>query len=207
MAKDTYKQLDNEKRNRIMEAIIDEFSEHSFSQASINRIIKQAQISRGSFYQYFEDKEDCYLEMMKVIVEEKMKVFKDVVQLDEDATLFDHYMHMIYQIKVWMQKRPRFYKISLLMDYDKSDFIQKLSQDNPSLLEYFIQLIKKDQARGIIKSNVDPQLLSDILVAINRSLLLDYFQKEDYDGMIQKTSEILELIKNGTLVSTGENNV
>ncbi len=207
MAKDTYKQLDNEKRNRIMEAIIEEFSEYSFSQASINRIIKQAQISRGSFYQYFEDKEDCYLEMMKVIVEEKMEVFKDVVQLDEDATLFDHYMHMIYQIKVWMQKRPRFYKISLLMDYDKSDFIQKLSQDNPSLLEYFIHLIKKDQAREIIKSNVDPQLLSDILVAINRSLLLDYFQKEDYEGMIQKTSEVLELIKNGTLVSKGENNV
>ncbi len=207
MAKDTYHQLDETKRNRIMEAIIDEFSEYSFSQASINRIIKQAQISRGSFYQYFEDKEDCYLELMKVIVEEKMAIFKDVVELDENATLFDHYMHMMYQIQIWMKKRPRFYKIGVFMDYDSSDFIKKLNDQNPKILDYFINLIKRDQARGIIKSDVDPHLLSDMLVAINRDLLLHYFQKGDYEGMIDKTRDILELIMNGTLVSTGEKNV
>ena len=207
MAKDTYLQLDADKQNRIMEAIIDEFSEYSFTHASINRIIKQANISRGSFYQYFENKEDCYLEMMKVIVKEKMEIFKDVVQLDENATLFDHYMDMIYQIRLWMQKRPKFYKISLLMDYDQSDFIQKLTEDNPNLLDYFKNLIKLDQKRGIIRSNVDPQLLSDMLIAINRSMLMEYFQKEDYQGMIDRTKDILELIKYGTLVSTGENNV
>lgn len=207
MVKDTYHQLDESKRKRIMEAIIDEFSEYSFSQASINRIIKQANISRGSFYQYFKDKEDCYLEMMKVIVEEKMAIFKDVVLLDEEATLFDHYIHMIDQVKVWMQKRPKFYKIGLLMDYDKSDFIQKLNQDNPNAINYFVGLIRRDQERGIIKSNVDPQLLSDILLSINRSMLLDYFQKEDYEGMIDKSKEILELIKHGTLTSQGETHV
>lgn len=207
MAKDTYIQLDADKQNRIMEAIIDEFSEYSFTHASINRMIKQANISRGSFYQYFENKEDCYLEMMKVIAKEKMEIFKDIVQLDTNATLFDHYMHMVYQIQIWMQKRPKFYKISLLMDYDKSDFIQKLMADNPNLLDYFYSLIKLDQERGIIRSNVDPQLLSEMLIAINRSMLMEYFQKEDYQGMIDKTKDILELIKYGTLVSTGENNV
>lgn len=207
MAKDTYLQLDADKQNRIMEAIIDEFSEYSFTHASINRMIKQANISRGSFYQYFENKEDCYLEMMKVIAKEKMEIFKDIVQLDTNATFFDHYMHMVYQIQIWMQKRPKFYKISLLMDYDKSDFIQKLMADNPNLLDYFYSLIKLDQERGIIRSNVDPQLLSEMLIAINRSMLMEYFQKEDYQGMIDKTKDILELIKYGTLVSTGENNV
>jgi AcrR family transcriptional regulator len=170
-------------------------------------MIKQANISRGSFYQYFENKEDCYLEMMKVIAKEKMEIFKDIVQLDTNDTLFDHYMHMVYQIQIWMQKRPKFYKISLLMDYDKSDFIQKLMADNPNLLDYFYSLIKLDQERGIIRSNVDPQLLSEMLIAINRSMLMEYFQKEDYQGMIDKTKDILELIKYGTLVSTGENNV
>lgn len=207
MAKDTYLQLDADKQNRIMEAIIDEFSEYSFTHASINRMIKQANISRGSFYQYFENKEDCYLEMMKVIAKEKMEIFKNIVQLDTNATLFDHYMHMVYQIQIWMQKRPKFYKISLLMDYDKSDFIQKLMADNPNLLDYFYSLIKLDQERGIIRSNVDPQLLSEMLIAINRSMLMEYFQKEDYQGMIDKTKDILELIKYGTLVSSGENNV
>jgi hypothetical protein len=102
-----------------------------------------------------------------------MEIFKDIVQLDTNATLFDHYMHMVYQIQIWMQKRPKFYKISLLMDYDKSDFIQKLMADNPNLLDYFYSLIKLDQERGIIRSNVDPQLLSEMLIAINRSMLME----------------------------------
>ena len=38
-----------------------EFLENSFEAASINRIIKEAAIPRGSFYQYFEDKKDIFL--------------------------------------------------------------------------------------------------------------------------------------------------
>ncbi len=207
MAKETYKQLDEEKKNRIMEAIIDEFSEFPFSQASINRIIKQANISRGSFYQYFNDKEDCYLELLNVIANEKMILFKDVVQLDESASLFDHYMHMMKQVKIWMEKQPKYYKIGFLMERDNDEFIKKLNEQNPSLMNYFIHLIKKDIERGIIKSNVDPQLLSDALIAINSNIIIDYFHKKDYEGMIQKSEAILELIKYGTLVHTGEDHV
>lgn len=46
------------KREKIKRAAIHEFSKFSFSEVSINQIIKEADISRGSFYTYFEDKED-----------------------------------------------------------------------------------------------------------------------------------------------------
>ena len=47
-----------EKKKKIMNAAKSEFVEYSFYDASINRIIKNAGISRGSFYMYFENKED-----------------------------------------------------------------------------------------------------------------------------------------------------
>ena len=207
MATETYYQFSSSKKERIMEAMIDEFSAVSFSLASINKIIKQAKISRGSFYQYFKDKEDCYLEMLKQIAQEKMELFKDVVALEPEASVFDHYMHMINQIEIWMLKRPKYFKVSMHADFDKSDFIQKLSVDQPDLGNYFLQLIKNDIKRGIIKESTDPQLLSDVLNSINKSLLLDYFKKEDYQGMSLKTESILAIIKNGVLNPLGEKHV
>ncbi|MGH2155989.1 TetR/AcrR family transcriptional regulator, partial [Enterococcus faecalis] len=37
-----------------------EFSCHSLQEASITNIVKLAEIRRGSFYQYFENKQDLY---------------------------------------------------------------------------------------------------------------------------------------------------
>ena len=65
MAKPTYYNIEKDKQERLVDACMEEFSSYTFSDASINRIIKRAEISRGSFYQYFEDKEDCYLEMLE----------------------------------------------------------------------------------------------------------------------------------------------
>lgn len=60
MCSDTFQNLSNEKKERIIHAALTEFSERSFSEASITNIVKNANISRGSFYQYFGNKEKIY---------------------------------------------------------------------------------------------------------------------------------------------------
>ena len=53
-----FENLAEEKKEKIIEAAIEEFIERGYERASINSIIKMADISRGSFYTYFEDKDD-----------------------------------------------------------------------------------------------------------------------------------------------------
>ncbi len=60
MPKETFYHLAEDKKQRIMDAAKKEFSRVPLGDASIARIIKDAEIPRGSFYQYFEDKEDLY---------------------------------------------------------------------------------------------------------------------------------------------------
>ena len=50
--------LSEDKRKRILKAARKEFIRVPFEEVSINQIIKNAEISRGSFYTYFEDKND-----------------------------------------------------------------------------------------------------------------------------------------------------
>jgi len=54
----TFFRLPEEKRERLIQACWSEVSRVRFADISINRIIAAAHIPRGSFYQYFQDKED-----------------------------------------------------------------------------------------------------------------------------------------------------
>ena len=58
MATDRFVRLPREKQEVILRAAIKEFAQVPFDKVSINKIIKEADISRGSFYTYFEDKKD-----------------------------------------------------------------------------------------------------------------------------------------------------
>ena len=56
----TFFNLPESKRQRLIDGAMKEFMAKSLNEASISNIVKNAGISRGSFYQYFEDKKDLY---------------------------------------------------------------------------------------------------------------------------------------------------
>lgn len=58
MPKETFLKLPKEKQEKILEAGKKEFARVAFEETSIKNIIENAKIARGSFYQYFESKED-----------------------------------------------------------------------------------------------------------------------------------------------------
>lgn len=77
MPKSTFYRLSEEKKKRILEAAKQEFLRVPYQEASINKIIKTAEIPRGSFYQYFEDKQDLFTYVLNEhhdqVVEETLK--------------------------------------------------------------------------------------------------------------------------------------
>ena len=60
MPSKTFLNLPEEKRQKLLKAATDEFLNTSFFDVSINKIINNANISRGSFYMYFEGKEELF---------------------------------------------------------------------------------------------------------------------------------------------------
>ena len=66
MPTERFYRLPEEKKRAIQRAAVQEFSRVPLENVSINKIIQNAEISRGSFYTYFEDKR----ELMHYILEE-----------------------------------------------------------------------------------------------------------------------------------------
>lgn len=65
MPTSTFFRLPEEKRQRLTDAAWREFTRVSCTGASINRIVQDACIPRGSFYQYFTDKEDLFAFLLR----------------------------------------------------------------------------------------------------------------------------------------------
>lgn len=205
MPTSTFHNLDEAKRKQIFDACVDEFATHTFSEASINQIIKAANISRGSFYQYFADKEDCYMYLLSEMVKEKMVMFKDVVATNDSDTVFDEYETMFDKAILWIEKKPKYYQIGVKMDMDNSEFIRKLLKGNLASLDYFATLIRRDQQRGIIRKDIIPEILTEMLFSINQKALMNFFYNRDFEGMKKHLHHILEIIRKGS--TTEENHV
>ncbi len=60
MARNRFDNLDPQKQEAILKAAGEEFAAKGFEAASINRIIQDSGMSKGSVYYYFEDKGDLF---------------------------------------------------------------------------------------------------------------------------------------------------
>lgn len=80
MPKLTFYNLPKEKQQLLIEAAQQEFSNASLSEASIANIVKTAGISRGSFYQYFEGKEDLYFYLLNRYTAGRKRLFKETLE-------------------------------------------------------------------------------------------------------------------------------
>lgn len=60
MPSTTFLNLNEDKRKKVVQSLLLEFSNHSVSDAQVARIVKEAGIARGAFYKYFNDLQDAY---------------------------------------------------------------------------------------------------------------------------------------------------
>lgn len=70
MPSQTFMNLPAEKKARITQALLNEYSRQPLAQAQVTPIVKDAQIARGAFYKYFEDQKDAYNYLYQEVLKE-----------------------------------------------------------------------------------------------------------------------------------------
>jgi TetR/AcrR family transcriptional regulator len=75
--------LDSEKQNRIINAAIKEFAQKGYSNASTNEIVKEAGISKGLLFHYFQNKKQLFLFLFDSCVELITDDFYKKIDLSE----------------------------------------------------------------------------------------------------------------------------
>ena len=95
MPKQTFFNLPEEKRETIFNAAVEEFAQYGLENASTNRIVANSGISKGSFYQYFEDKQDVFMYLLSVIEHKELEYFKDRHPPGNNMDTFQYFRWMV----------------------------------------------------------------------------------------------------------------
>ncbi len=75
-----FHELKSEKRHKILNSALEEFSCYGYYEGSTNRIIKEAAISKGSLYKYFASKEDLYFFLLDNVILNLSSSFKEYME-------------------------------------------------------------------------------------------------------------------------------
>ena len=111
MPKDTFFHLPQEKRHLIENVAIEEFAENSLHSASVNAIVSNAGIAKGSFYQYFENLEDLYKHVLNIIKNCKLDLISTLPLPANNLDTF-RYLQRLLQIELAFElKYPRLSKV------------------------------------------------------------------------------------------------
>lgn len=199
----TFLNLNEKKKNRIIHAALDEFSNQSFSDASITNIVKKAEISRGSFYQYFGNKENLYNYLVHHLYSKHRSDLLEILK-ENSGKLYDSLMSFFnsYIDELVNSKYFSFYKNTFL--YVNHHLIGRegiFSLSNQSLSrekqqEQFIDVINMDD----IKTDSGAETLEYIyfMVTTIHHMIIDGFVNDlPVDEIKGKTTRAVDWLYYG----------
>jgi AcrR family transcriptional regulator len=227
MPKPTFLNLPDEKRNRIVELALDEFSTYPYRQASLSRIVARAGIAKGSMYQYFENKLDLY---QWLVTEELERRRDEWLQsrgigldgtLELDSSLFATLERMVLAGVGFTLAHPRLARLAASAMEPTAD--EELRELHGSLrreqIDGLADRIRAAQAAGEIR-DVDPRPLAHFIDALvvrgTQNAVLDRLglgvheflagdhpplSEHEWRALVQQA---LDLIRNGIRVAVGE---
>lgn len=207
MPKETFKNLPEDKKNYIIQVAIDEFYEYGYELASISRIVKLSGIAKGSFYQYFEGKEDLFKHIITIASERKLNYLNDIIADSDNINFFD-------LLKGIFMGSLEFQKDNLKLAGVIDSFLKSANHEIKEIImgnsvkssnSFIEKLLHQEIARKEIRSDLNISFTAHIITGIAVSLsdyLRDSFddiEKLD-EGLYEKlVDETIKIIREGIL--------
>lgn len=202
MIKKTFYNLPYEKRKRITDAVIKEFMERPNEKVSINRIIKTAEISRGSFYRYFDDKVDLIEIITKTMFEESNNKAKEILKLS-CGDLFVMYIKMFDYFGDYSSQKQTMKIMRNIVDSFKAndDLVSEYLKNrfNMALTNNEIYTMV-DRQNLKFQDNESVKCLIEILTQVLKNAIFDVFVAgSDREEVRERLIKKIDIIKQGAV--------
>lgn len=191
--------MDDERRKRLINSGLEEFSSRGYDRSSLNTILKKSSISKGSFYHYFKNKEDFFISLSEYCIQIVVnKLNKEEVLLERDyikrfQTQAEHKIEISNEL-------PHLFKF--LVEYYKSiphdEYVQKVEKISKNFMQKFLgenidyTLFKEDLPRDLVL-RVIAKYNSQILHEIEFHKELNTFEEriEYYKNQLEDIKQVL----------------
>lgn len=187
-----------------MECALDEFAARDFENSNLSNIVKNSGISRGSLYQYFEDKTDLYLHVMDKIKDKKMSYIQVHMSNPMDLPFFELFKKMYYGGVQFAMENPKMVRMTSHLLYHRGKIFDDVFGNNLHIaLDLYRNLIERDKELGRIRKDVDTDTFANMVIdmTINVSIdeVADGSHDFNYNKMLERITLIMDIFEKGVI--------
>lgn len=168
MPNKTFMNLSLERQKEIKEIALKEFLEHDYETASLNQIVIALGISRGSFYRYFDSKEELY----RYLIEDTMHIKEEYINLNLNLESNDFFVILRYAMKR---------HVSFMQEYPlQASFLSRVFQNGNISVQRFLflysgeDLLVKGVAEFQKNSDINPKLEPELVLFVLTNTILHF---------------------------------
>lgn len=194
-----------DRRQELMDAALAEFIEHSYTEASLNNIIKNAGISKGTFYYHFSDKQALYLSLIQGAVDAKMNFLERRMQdyvHDDDRNIFEILkLQARFGIEFAIEQ-PKFYLLGMMFLKEKGNKIYDtvMAMLGSTTESYYDTLIEKAMQRGDLRAGLSAPYIKRMItyLLVHYDEIFDIKREElDFNKMIKNFNQLIDFMSHG----------
>ena len=171
-----FEQLPEEKQSRIVDASISEFAEKDYETASMNTVVNQAGISKGSLFNYFKTKSVLYDHIYQLALGEVKLYLRDVRDETIDLSFENRLSKVVDSGVLFIMEHPRLARIYFRLVYSgDSPNREKIVNELQAMSDdYLGNIIQDAMDRNELNPNLDKSQSVFFLDAVLNRFLKEY---------------------------------
>ncbi|OEH86551.1 hypothetical protein BHU72_13155 [Desulfuribacillus stibiiarsenatis] len=194
-----------ERKAELLEAALDEFITKNYEDASLNNIIKNAEISKGTFYYHFKDKQALYLFLLESSAKTKWEFVSNRIdgytEAYEGKGIFEKFKMQARIGAEFAVAFPQFYRLSKMFTKEKGNKIYEIAKsilgsETEKLLE---EMIDKAIENGDFKKEFSKEFLVTTISYLFIHFDEIFYRPEDFEPekMIENLDCFVDFMKGG----------
>lgn len=185
--------IDNSKKDKILEAGLDEFAEYGYDKASTDRISSKAGVSKGLIFHYFGSKDNLYMIIINKCIDD---IFDEFDKIEFNSSEFIRMLSQIIKTKYdFFINNPMHYKIITNGFYNAPKKLQKKLELRYSELKQIGLNIIVDMIKDLpVKENISTDDVLTVFGAITNLMEIKYLSCFAED--ISNFEEMYDIIVN-----------
>lgn len=165
------------RRNQIIDAAEKIIFSKGLEQATMDEIAEEAELSKGTLYLYFKNKNELYLAITQRGSDILNKRFKKVFAGDHDHTglelirlMGETYLDFVHNNPDYFRAFMYYESLSDLEELQKSEFAQTCEENRNEALNFMIRALQIGMQDGTVDPSYDPKELAIVIWSGTRGI-------------------------------------
>ncbi|PAV30541.1 transcriptional regulator [Virgibacillus profundi] len=180
-----------ERRLTLLDAALECFSVKGYYASTVDDIVSYSKLSKGSFYNYFESKEDIFINLLQLNKEETLQMLQtNLDKLNSPIEKLKYWINSDIPYDLKKKKMMRTHIEFWLYSTDSPDVQHILKDRFDVMFAMTKEIIAQGQQAGEFKQDIDPEKASAMFWALHDGIWLHVTIGYDEEKVEERIKEM-----------------